>query len=179
DLTCACYLAAGGLNVGLFERAEEVGGAALTEEFHPGFRNSAAAYTVSLLHPKVIRDLSLYQHGLRIVHRPMANFLPLPDGECLRMGGADAEVRAEVARFSPADAERLPAYQTMLRRVADTFRALAAETPPNVGGGLTDLLAALRTTSRLRSLDMPSRRDLLDLLAKSAGDLLDAWFETP
>ncbi|MGH8638117.1 MAG: FAD-dependent oxidoreductase, partial [Burkholderiales bacterium] len=71
-LTCACYLAQAGLKVGLFERAQEVGGAALTEEFHPGFRNSVAAYTVSLLHPKVIRDLSLNQHGLRIVQRPMA-----------------------------------------------------------------------------------------------------------
>ncbi len=178
-LTCACYLAAGGLKVGLFERAAEVGGAAVTEEFHPGFRNSVAAYTVSLLHPKVIRELSLHQHGLRIVHRPMANFVPLPDGECLRMGTTDAEVRAEVGRFSAADAERLPAYQAMLRRVADMLRALAVETPPSFGGGLTDVLTGLRTASRLRGLDMPARRDLLDLLAKSAGDLLDAWFETP
>jgi phytoene dehydrogenase-like protein len=176
-LTCGCYLAAAGLKVGLFERAEEVGGAARTEEFHPGFRNSVAAYTVSLLHPKVIRDLSLHQHGLRIVQRPMANFLPLPDGRCLSMGPGEADVLAEVARFSARDAERLPAYQAMLGRVADTLRALAVETPPNVGGGVADLLAALRTGNRLRALDMPARRDLLDLFAKSAGDLLDGWFE--
>src|SRR5690606_29439686 len=149
-LTCACYLAAGGLTVGLFERASEVGGAALTEEFHPGFRNSVAAYTVSLLHPKVIRDLSLHQHGLRIVQRPMANFLPLPGGDCLRIGGTDAELRAGIARFSERGAERLPAYQAMLRRVADVLRALAVRTPPNVGGGLQDLLAALGTLKALR-----------------------------
>jgi phytoene dehydrogenase-like protein len=176
-LTCACYLAAGGLKVALFERAAEVGGAALTEEFHPGFRNSVAAYTVSLLHPRVIRDLSLHQHGLRIIERPMANFLPLPGGGCLRMGPADTDVLAEVARFSARDAERLPAYQVMLRRVADTVRALAVETPPNVGGGFVDLLAGIRTANRLRGLDMPARRDALDLFTKSAGDLLDAWFE--
>jgi phytoene dehydrogenase-like protein len=176
-LTCGCYLAAAGLKVGLFERAAEVGGAALTEEFHPGFRNSVAAYTVSLLHPKVIRDLSLAQHGLRIVQRPMANFLPLPNGQCLRMGPTDADARAEIARFSARDAERLPAYQAMLGRVADTLRALAVETPPNVGGGLTDVLTALKAGHRLRGLDMPARRDLLDLFTKSAGDLLDAWFE--
>jgi phytoene dehydrogenase-like protein len=177
-LTCACYLAAAGIKVGLFERASEVGGAALTEEFHPGFRNSVAAYTVSLLHPKVIRDLSLVQHGLRIVQRPMANFLPLADGECLRMGGSEADIRAEIARFSASDAERLPAYQHMLGRVADMLRELAIQTPPNVGGGLTDVLAGLRTANRMRALDMPARRDLLDLFTKSAGDVLDAWFES-
>jgi len=79
-LTCACYLAGAGLKVRVLERRPVVGGAAVTEEFFPGFRNSAAAYTVSLLHPKVIRDLRLAEHGLRIVERPMANFLPLPGG---------------------------------------------------------------------------------------------------
>ncbi len=176
-LTCACYLAAAGLKVGVFERAPEVGGAALTETFHPGFRNSVAAYTVSLLHPKVIRDLSLHQHGLRIVQRPMANFLPLPDGDCLRMGPTDADVRTEVARFSSRDAERLPAYQHMLGRVADVLRSLAVQTPPNVGGGFADWVAGVRAVNQLRGLDMAARRDLLDLFTKSAGDLLDAWFE--
>ena len=75
-LTCACYLARAGLSVGVFERRGLVGGAAVTEEFHPGFRNSTASYTVSLLNPKVIRDLRLYEHGLRIVERPRQNFLP-------------------------------------------------------------------------------------------------------
>jgi len=177
-LACACYLAADGLKVGVFERRPVVGGAAVTEEFHPGFRNSVAAYTVSLLDPRVIRELSLAQHGLKILPRPMANFLPLPDGRYLKMGASAADTHAEVARFSPRDAERLPAYGAMLERVADVLRALAAETPPNVGGGFVDLLAALKAGNRLRHLDMPARRDVLDLFAKSAGDLLDAWFES-
>src|SRR5689334_11199318 len=78
-LVCACYLAAGGLDVCVLERRAIVGGAAVTEEFHPGFRNSTASYTVSLLHPKVIGDLRLATHGLRIVERPFSNFLPLGD----------------------------------------------------------------------------------------------------
>lgn len=176
-LVCACYLAAGGLKVGLFERHERVGGAAYTEEFHPGFRNSVAAYTVSLLHPAVIHDLSLRRHGLELVHRPMSNFLPLGPNDYFRMGRGEAEDRAEVARFCAADAERLPAYQSMLGRVAEVLRALATQTPPNVGGGLTDMLAAFKTGRRLRALDMAARRDVLDLFAKSAGDLLDSWFE--
>src|SRR5215831_18669217 len=86
-LVCACYLAGRGLKVRVLERRRVVGGAAFTEEFAPGFRNSGAAYTVSLLHPKVIRDLRLADHGLRIVERPYSNFLPLPDGRSFRLGG--------------------------------------------------------------------------------------------
>ena len=78
-LVCAAYLAAAGLKVTVLERRDVVGGAAVTEEFHPGFRNSVAAYTVSLLNPKVIRDLDLPRHGLRVVERKLANFLPLDD----------------------------------------------------------------------------------------------------
>src|SRR5215469_14879022 len=61
-LVCAAYLAAAGLKVTVLERRGVVGGAAVTEEFHPGFRNSVASYTVSLLNPKVIRDLELPAH---------------------------------------------------------------------------------------------------------------------
>src|SRR6478735_2882016 len=78
-LVCAFYLAKAGLKVTVLERRHVVGGAAVTEEFHPGFRNSTASYTVSLLNPKVIRDLDLHAHGLTIVPRPLSNFLPLPD----------------------------------------------------------------------------------------------------
>src|SRR6202790_1292445 len=94
-LVCACYLAKGGLSVAVFERRHVVGGAAVTEEFHPGFRNSTASYTVSLLDPQVIRDLKLAEHGLIIRERPFANFLPLPDGGYLKVGGGIAATQAE------------------------------------------------------------------------------------
>src|SRR5450756_1703971 len=82
-LVCAAYLAAAGLKITVLERRAVVGGAAVTEEFHPGFRNSVAAYTVSLLNPKIVRDLDLAGHGLRIVERGLSNFLPAPDGSYL------------------------------------------------------------------------------------------------
>src|SRR6266481_2932018 len=75
-LTCAAYLAMAGLRVKVVERRKVVGGAAVTEEFHPGFRNSVAAYTVSLLNPRIIADLRLHDHGLKIVERRAQNFLP-------------------------------------------------------------------------------------------------------
>ena len=126
-LTCACYLARAGLKVRVLERRPVVGGAAVTEEFHPGFRNSVAAYTVSLLNPTVIRDLHLADHGLRIVERPYSNFLPLDERSHLKIGGGLAATQAELARFSARDAARLPDYWAMLERVADVLRALVLD----------------------------------------------------
>src|SRR3569832_572845 len=85
-LVCAFYLARAGLKVKVLERRPVVGGAAVTEEFHTGFRNSVAAYTVSLLQSKAIQDLRLAQHGLRIVERPLSNFLPLSAESYLKIG---------------------------------------------------------------------------------------------
>ena len=99
-LVCAGYLAAAGLSVTVLEQRGVVGGAAVTEEFHPGFRNSVAAYTVSLLNPKVIRDLELAKFGLRVVERELANFLPTDDGQYLKVG--NGWTRAQVAKFSGA-----------------------------------------------------------------------------
>src|ERR1035437_8532020 len=100
-LVCAAYLAAAGLKITVLERRAVVGGAAVTEEFHPGFRNSVAAYAVSLLNPKVIRDLELPRHGLRIVERVLSNFLPLDDSQYLKIGAGKTE--QEVAKFSARD----------------------------------------------------------------------------
>src|SRR5246127_559048 len=105
-----------GLRVRVLERRGVVGGACVTEEFHPGFRNSTAAYTVSLLQPKIIADLKLHEHGLRIVGRRAQNFLPLPDGRHLLTG--EGRTQREIAKFSARDAARYPAYQAEISRVA-------------------------------------------------------------
>jgi phytoene dehydrogenase-like protein len=176
-LTCAAYLAKAGLKVRVLERRAVVGGAAVTEEFHPGFRNSVAAYTVSLLQPKVIRDLRLAEHGLRIVERPLSNFLPLENGY-LKIGGGPEATRREVARFSQKDADRLPQYWATVDRVGDVLRELVLKCPPNVGGGFHDLLRALQAGKLFKALDMEARRDLLAFFTRSAGELLDEWFES-
>src|SRR5262245_8822245 len=180
-LTCAAYLAAAGLRVRVLERRHVVGGAAVTEEFHPGFRNSVASYTVSLLNPRVIRDLELARHGLRVVERRASNFLPTEDGRYLLTGGT--RTRTEVAKFSTRDAERLDEYAANLDAIADLLRELVLQTPPNVVEGswrsaLPELLSAARVGGRLRKLDMPRRRELLALFSTSAGDYLDGWFES-
>ena len=182
-LTCACYLAAAGLKVHVVERRSVVGGAAVTEEFHPGFRNSTASYTVSLLNPKVIRDLRLAEHGLRIVERPFSNFAPLADGQALRFGGDLAMTQAEVAKFSKRDAERLPAYFARLERLADQLKQWVLESPPELGGplvvdGWRDLVAGAKLLLQFGRLPREGQRDLVDVFTKSAGDWLDSWFES-
>jgi phytoene dehydrogenase-like protein len=180
-LVCAAYLARAGLTVTVLERLDVVGGAAMTEEFHPGFRNSVAAYTVSLLNPMIIADLELAAHGLRIVERPLANFLPLEDGRYLKIGAG--RTYDEVAKFSVKDADRLGDYARRLDIVADLLRDLVLKTPPNVTTGgwiaaLGQLAKAGAVARRLDRLDLDMKRELLDLFVQSAGHYLDGWFES-
>ncbi len=177
-LVCAFYLARAGLKVRVLEARHIVGGAAVTEEFHPGFRNSTASYTVSLLQPKIIRDMRLYARGWRVVERPISNFFP-HDGGYLKLGGGSARTQREFARFSQHDADALPQYEAAIEQVADVLRNLALKTPPNVGGGLRALVSAWTQGRALIDLPLAVQRDMLDLFAKSARDFLAGWFENP
>ena len=177
-LTCACYLAKSGLSVGGFERRGILGGAAVTEDFHPGFRNSTASYTVSLLNPKVIRDLRLAEHGLKVLERPMQNFLPMPDGRALTAGPDTARTLESVRTFSARDAERIPAYFQMLDGAVELLRSQLLETPPTNPRRLRDLWGALQLGRHFRNLDAEVQRDIHELFTRSAGDLLDHWFES-
>ena len=174
-LVCAFYLARAGLKVRVLERRHLVGGAAVTEEFHPGFRNSTASYTVSLLRPKVIGDMRLHDRGLRIVERQIGNFLPFAD-DYLTLGGT-ACTQAAFARFSAHDAAAYPHYDAALGKVAQVLRDLALKAPPNAGGGVRALLAAAAQGWPLARIGMAAQRDLLELFTKSARDFLDGWFE--
>ncbi len=177
-LTCAAYLAAAGLKTLVLEQNDVVGGAAVTEEFHPGFRNSVAAYTVSLLNPKVIADLELAKHGLTIVERPAANFWPVDEKRFLLMRGELADRQAAIGTFSARDAERLPAYEAALARAAAVLRDLVLRTPPNAGGGLLELIKGAGAGRRVLALDLGDKRLLLDLFSQSAAEFLGAWFES-
>jgi phytoene dehydrogenase-like protein len=175
-LVCAFYLARSGLKVRVLERRHVVGGAAVTEEFHPGFRNSTASYTVSLLRPKVIADMKLHERGYRVIERTISNFFPFPD-TYLKLGGGAERTQAEFARFSKKDAAAYPAYDAALEKVAQVLRDIALKTPPNIGGGLSSLMAAAQQGWPLAKMDLPAQRDLLDIFTKSAREFLDGWFE--
>ncbi|QDX26680.1 NAD(P)/FAD-dependent oxidoreductase [Sphingomonas suaedae] len=175
-LTCAFYLARAGLKVCVVERRDVVGGAAVTEEFHPGFRNSAASYTVSLLQPKVIADMKLERRGYRVIERPVSNFFPL-ENDYLKLGGGAERTRAELARFSARDAAALDGYEAALEQVADLLRSMALKTPPNAGGGIAALLAAAAQGRAVGALPIAAQRDALALFVQSAREFLDGWFE--
>ncbi len=180
-LVCAAYLAMAGVKPLVLEQRAIVGGAAVTEEFSPGFSNSTASYAVSLLSPKIMRDLDLAAHGLRIVARPIANFLPLDDGRYLKIGGG--RTRQEIAKFSARDAARLPDYQARLEAVAAVLRDAMLKTPPNVVeasplAAIGELLKARGIVNKIRRLGLDLQRDFLDLFTASAGDFLDGWFES-
>jgi len=180
-LTCAAYLAMAGLRVKVVDRREVVGGAAVTEEFFPGFRNSVAAYTVSLLNPQIISDLKLAGHGLRIVERRAQNFLPAADGSYLLTG--TGRTHQSLARLSPRDAGRIDAFTRELEEIADVLRAFVLRAPPNLVeefsvASIREAFNALGTAGILRRLSLPQQRSLLDLFTRSAGEMLDDAFES-
>ena len=178
-LTCATYLAMAGLKVRVQERREVVGGACVTEEFHPGFRNSTAAYTIGLLHPKILGELRLRDHGLHVVERRAQNFLPLPDGRYLLTG--EGRTEHEIAKFNVKDAQRYPAYQDEIGNAADIVRSIMLNAPPNVRldsigqvwGEFGKLLAIGKNIWKLAGL-----KTVLRLLRRSAGEILDGWFDS-
>src|SRR3954451_1907084 len=179
-LTCATYLAMAGMRVKVVERRKVVGGAAVTEEFHPGFRNSVAAYTVSLLNPQIIADLKLHDHGLKIVERRAQNFLPASNGSYLLTG--EGRTRESLAKLSERDADAIDAFSRELEGIADVLRALVLRAPPNVvegfgAGAIRETINAFGTANILRSLTMEQQGSLLDLFTRSAGEMLDERFE--
>ena len=176
-LVCSYYLTKAGLKVKILERRNIVGGAAVTEEFHPGFKNSTASYTVSLLNPDVIKDMHLKENGLKIIKRPISNFLPVNDKDYIKVGGSLEETQKEFRKFSNHDANVLPEYYRRIENVADVLRDLTTKTPLNLKGGylniaktVFDLVPIARKTNELQE-------DLFNLFTKSAKDFLDSWFE--
>jgi phytoene dehydrogenase-like protein len=177
-LTAAAYLAKGGLKTLVLERRAVVGGAAVTEEFHPGFRCSTASYVVSLLRPEVIRDLELKRHGFATI--PMtATFAPLLDGRSLLLTGDAAHDQAEVAKFSNRDYQAVAAFNTRLAAAAALIREWMLREPPALtDGGPSSLLAALKLGAGFRRLAGEERHFLMQLFTTPIGDLLDRWFDS-
>jgi len=177
-LVCAGYLAGAGLSVKVLEARSVVGGAAITEEFHPGFRNSVFSYVVSLLHPSIINDLELKRHGLTIVERTAGHFNALPDGGYLAISRDPGQVARELARFSKSNSETYSEFDRRLTEAGRALRSLVFDPPPNLGGGLRDLLTVLSTGNRIRKLAPDIQAELARLMTMSIGDYLNEWFES-
>ncbi|RST30865.1 NAD(P)/FAD-dependent oxidoreductase [Sphingomonas ginkgonis] len=173
-LTCAFYLARKGLKVAVLEAQGTVGGAAVTDEFLPGFRNSAASYTVSLLQPRVIQDMDLARHGLKVVLRKIDNFLPGENGYLL--GGRNGLTRAELARHHPEDGPAYDRYTAELETVVPLIQKWLLKSPPQAGGGVRGLPTLLQLGKDLAGLKPDEIRTVHAYATKSAGDILDRHF---
>jgi phytoene dehydrogenase-like protein len=177
-LTAAAYLAKAGRKVLVLERRHLVGGAAVTEEIHPGFKYSVCSYVVSLLRPEIIRELQLARHGLEIL--PLdGTFTPMENGDYLWRVNDHARTFREIARHSRADAEIYDEYGRAMVEMGRFAKDILAMTPPDpFSFRLRDLGPLRDLLLRFRDLPELDRHNQLQLLTTSAIDFLDQWFET-
>jgi len=175
-LVCGAYLAKAGLKTLVLERREIIGGAAVTEQFSAGFRASRFSYVMSLLHPRVIRDLELKSFGLQVLP---ANdlFCPLGGDDYIVFSDDMAKTQAEFARFSRHDADIYPQFARYLEESASIVRKLLFETPVDpVRGDWRNFRNSASLLWRHRTIGDRAYR-IVDLLAQSAYEYLSAWFE--
>ncbi|MFL6278987.1 MAG: phytoene desaturase family protein, partial [Vicinamibacterales bacterium] len=177
-LVNAAYLARAGRKVLVLERRHVLGGAAVTEEIHPGFKYSVCSYVVSLLRPEIIRELDLPRHGLEML--PLdGTFTPMPDGNHLWRVNDHARTRREIARHSKLDAEAYDEYGKAMVEMGRFVKPILNMAPPDPTSldprGLFDLLSLVR---RFQSLSGADKYNQIQLMTMSASDFLDQWFET-
>jgi phytoene dehydrogenase-like protein len=177
-LTAANYLAMGGLKVCVLEQRPVVGGAAVSEEFHPGFRNSVASYVVSLLRPEVIEELELKKHG----YEPLAlnsSFYPDSKGDYLLLNDDPDHNKAQYAKFSETDYDSNIAYDDIVEQVGEIISDQWLKEPPKLsGGGLADLISAAKLGLNVKKLDQDTRYRLVQFLVGVPDSIIERWFES-
>ena len=175
-LVAAAYLAKGGLKPVVLERRSIVGGAAVTEEFHPGFKASTVAHTAGPLRASVVRDLGL---TLQLVEPEPRVFVPLADGRGLQLFGDPAKSAAEIARFSAKDAARYPEFHKCLGRLAKIIGRILVATPPDIAApAIGDVFPLLRVALGVRGLGRVEAQNLLRWGPMAVADFAAEWFET-
>lgn len=176
-LTCAAYLARTGLKVKVLEARAIVGGAAVTEEFHPGFRNSSCSYLVALLDPLVQKELELARHGYKAVAQGSQYAMANADKSFVSMNTEDEdEMYRMLETLHPGDGDAYIEFFTRLSEVADALRKMITATPPNLKGGWRDLLTAAMQGSNTLKLSPQSREFMVQLFTSSVGHMVDKWF---
>ena len=179
-LVAAAYLARAGRRVCVLERREMVGGCAVTEEVWPGYRVSTAAYLSSLLQERIVRELELERHGYHVDAKEPPFFSPFPDGRHLFFWQDEKRTHTELAKFSRRDADRFPAYEAHIEKLARFAEGILLETPPPFPPtGIGDYLDWLKFAARRRGLSAGDMKALVEVFTQSASDFLDAWFESP
>jgi phytoene dehydrogenase-like protein len=175
-LTAAFYLARAGQRPLVLERRGTVGGAGVTEEFAPGYRASLADFAGPVA-PSVVRDMQLDRRVAFI--RPEPRLVALsPDGRALMFSDDPGVTASAIRAFSPADADRYPAFCTMLAGLGRFLDAIRTLTPPSTTPGRGELWDLLGVGRRFRALSRPDGHRLLRYLPMAVADLVAEWFES-
>lgn len=178
-LTTANYLARGGMRVCVLERRHIVGGAAVTEEFHPGYRNSIASYVVSLLRPEVVADLELERYGYQPILLENSLYLD-SHGDYLLLNGNDDHDRKQFAKFSPVDYDAYLAFEKTVGQVGSLLAKQWLKEPPKLAmNGVSDVLSSLRLGRDVYRLDEESRWRLMQFFIGAPESIIERWFESP
>jgi phytoene dehydrogenase-like protein len=178
-LVAAFYLAKAGHRPLVLERRPQPGGAAITEEFHPGFRCSILAHAAGPLRPDIVRDMQLEKHGLKFIRPEVAVSSLSPDGRALILYSDPEKSAREIAKFSPKDAAKYPEFQASLAKMAKAVAGVLALTPPDIDSpSRGDLWGMLRTGRSIRGLGKKDMYRLLRWGPAAVADVVAEYFET-
>jgi phytoene dehydrogenase-like protein len=177
-LTCAAYLARAGKKTLVLEKRHVLGGAAVSEEIHPGFTYTVCSYVVSLLRPEVIQELELHKHGLHLM--PLdSSFVPMENGDYYAVYGDEASTRAEIQRHSKRDAEAMPRFSQLMYEMAYAVKPILGMVPPDPSNpGLRGLQTLREFGSHIQGLGKDTFHQLTKIMTMSVSDFLDEWFES-
>ncbi|MEO1042014.1 MAG: NAD(P)/FAD-dependent oxidoreductase [Pseudomonadota bacterium] len=177
-LTTANYLAMGGLSVCVLEQRDVIGGAAVSEEFHPGFRNSIASYVVSLLRPEVVDELELKKYG----YEPILlqnSFYPDSKGDYLLLTDDDDHNRRQYEKFSSTDYQALSQYYEFVEQTGEIISSQWLKEPPKLSvSGLSDMISSAKLGLDVLKLNEESRHRMLQFLIGAPVTIIDRWFES-
>jgi phytoene dehydrogenase-like protein len=178
-LVTAFYLAKAGYKPLVIERSAQVGGAAVTDEFHSGFRCSTLAHAAGPILPSVLKDMQLEKHGLRLITPEVCVTALSPDGRALSLYQDVGKSAQEIAAFSKKDAAKYPEFAQSLGKIGKVIGEALATTPPDIDHPSSgDLWSMLKTGRAIRKL---GKRDMFRLLRwgpMAVADFASEYFET-
>ena len=178
-LVTAFYLAKAGFKPLVLERRSQAGGAAVTEEFHPGFRCSTLAHTAGPIRPDIVRDMQLERHGLKLITPDVATVALSPDGRALTLYNDARKSAAEISKFSQKDAANYPDFEQSLRKVSRVIGEALQLPAPNIDNpSKGDLWGMLQTGRAIRKLGKKDMYRLLRWGPMAVADLVAEFFET-
>jgi phytoene dehydrogenase-like protein len=179
-LTAAALLAKGGLKPVVLERRARVGGAAVTEEFHPGFKASTVAHAAGPFRASLIEELGLARHGLSLIAAEPRVMAPLPDGRSLSLWGDPQRTAAGLTSLSAKDARAWLEFHSNLGRISAVLARALSLTPPDLDEpSFAQAWPFLGIGIDFRRLGRKDGQNLLRWGPMAVADFVQEWFETP